>query len=574
MTLATGYPHRTLVVWGTGLALAWLAFSSPLPSASNAVIGAIVVALTVATVILLSRQQRTQRHAALPVLESLSASLDALPGDIRRNTPLILVLTEPGAADSMFHESPTTVTDAAIWIRVDNASELAHIAHALSQWRAGQGPDGIACMVGADHWTDSAMLNAALRRWQSAIGGASRALGYALPVCLAVYGEETGDTDDACPWFGMSGSDAIQGKSHAALIAARAMQYARGATPECRAARMRRAAHVDALARWSVDAVLPAFVNARTREAERCHRLKVVAFGVTLISGTPNVGSLLARFRQQVTALRQIETDGPRSSPYLPAPLIQGIGAQPVRRILPQALAHALIVLLIAFCAACAASAWQNRALATRVIGHIDRYSALTPDQDAARLDALDAIKADRDELDRYARTGTPLRLGLGFYRGDPLLNRLNALIASYQPPAPPPTTIELDSLSLFNSGSATLNPGSNRVLIDALRMIAAHPDMRVVVAGHTDSLGNARSNIRLSLARASAVRDWLADAAELSPTRFAIQGYGDTRPRASNTTETGRAANRRVEITLVPDCRDDRRDGRITAGHQACSFQ
>lgn len=111
-------------------------------------------------------------------------------------------------------------------------------------------------------------------------------------------------------------------------------------------------------------------------------------------------------------------------------------------------------------------------------------------------------------------------------------------------------------------------------MLIDALRMIAAHPDMRVVVAGHTDSLGNARSNIRLSLARAAAVRDWLADAAELPPTRFAIQGYGDTRPRASNTTETGRAANRRVEITLVPDCRDDRRDGRITAGHQACSFQ
>ena len=272
--------------------------------------------------------------------------------------------------------------------------------------------------------------------------------------------------------------------------------------------------------------------------------------------------------------MRPIETDGPRATPSFPAPLIQGIGTQPVRRILPQVLAHALIVLLIAFCAACAASAWQNCALATRVIGHIDRYSALTPDQDAARLDALDAIKADRDELDRYARTGTPLRLGLGFYRGDPLLNRLNALIASYQPPAPPPTTIELDSLSLFNSGSATLNPGSNRVLTDALRMIAAHPDMRVVVAGHTDSLGNARSNIRLSLARAAAVRDWLADAAELPPTRFAIQGYGDTRPRASNTTETGRAANRRVEITLVPDCRDDRRDGRITAGHQACSFQ
>ncbi|MNW07669.1 Outer membrane porin F precursor [compost metagenome] len=66
-------------------------------------------------------------------------------------------------------------------------------------------------------------------------------------------------------------------------------------------------------------------------------------------------------------------------------------------------------------------------------------------------------------------------------------------------------------------------------------------------------------------------VRNWLADAAGLPLTHFATQGYGDTRPKADNDTEAGRAANRRVEITLVPDCRDG---DRVTSGQSACSFQ
>jgi hypothetical protein len=76
--------------------------------------------------------------------------------------------------------------------------------------------------------------------------------------------------------------------------------------------------------------------------------------------------------------------------------------------------------------------------------------------RDAARVDALKAVRRDRDELERYARSGVPPRLGLGLYRGAPLLAPVNALIAGYQPPPPPPVpppTIELDSMSLFRSG-------------------------------------------------------------------------------------------------------------------------
>lgn len=154
------------------------------------------------------------------------------------------------------------------------------------------------------------------------------------------------------------------------------------------------------------------------------------------------------------------------------------------------------------------------------------------------------------------------------------MLASLNALIAGYQPPPPPPVTIELDSLSLFRSGSATLDSGSNRLLIRALDLIKAHPDKRVLVAGHTDSTGSPQANLKLSEARAASVRNWLADAAALPLTRFAIQGYGDTRPKATNDTDAGRAANRRVEITLVADCRDVRDGDQATPGHPACSFQ
>jgi outer membrane protein OmpA-like peptidoglycan-associated protein len=113
---------------------------------------------------------------------------------------------------------------------------------------------------------------------------------------------------------------------------------------------------------------------------------------------------------------------------------------------------------------------------------------------------------------------------------------------------------VTLDSMSLFDSGKAQLKPGSTRALVAALEMIKAHPGKRILVAGHTDNAGDAASNLRLSNARAAALRDWLIDASGIPATQFAVQGYGDTRPIVANDTPEGRAKNRRVEITLVPD--------------------
>ncbi|MDF3832248.1 OmpA family protein, partial [Cupriavidus basilensis] len=415
---------------------------------------------------------------------------------------------------------------------------------------------------------------------RSAVGEASRAVGYPLPVGVAVYMAEAGGPADDCPWFGFSGAGMPPGEDLSAQIAGRLMQYAWSALPADRAPRMHRAARLDALARWACGALLPALRDEGRDGLRNARPAGVAALGVIATKGVPATDSLYAGFVAQATGLAPATRTAQAGhaadrAPYpLPEPLIRGIALQPVRHALPRALGHAFAWLALAFCAAAAASAWQNRALVARVTDNMARYRAIGPALDAARVDALQALKRDRDELEQYRRSGVPPRLGLGFYRGAGLLGPLNALIAAYRPPAPPPSTIELDSLSLFRSGSATLNAGSNRVLIGALEMVKAHPGKRVLVAGHTDTTGNPRANLKLSEARAASVRDWLADAAGLSLTRFAIQGYGDTRPRAANDTEAGRAANRRVEITLVPDCRDDGGAHRETSGQPACSFQ
>lgn len=117
----------------------------------------------------------------------------------------------------------------------------------------------------------------------------------------------------------------------------------------------------------------------------------------------------------------------------------------------------------------------------------------------------------------------------------------------------PMPEPIRLDSLALFEGGSSTLKPGSTKVLINALVGIKARPGWLIVIAGHTDGSGALEHNLALSHARAAAVRDWMQRMGDLADSCFAVQGLAASQPIASNQTEAGRAANRRVDIQLVP---------------------
>ena len=156
-----------------------------------------------------------------------------------------------------------------------------------------------------------------------------------------------------------------------------------------------------------------------------------------------------------------------------------------------------------------------------------------------------------------------PLRLSLGLYRGEQIRLPLLEAIRGYVPPPPPPPpgpvqhvapdVIRLDSMSLFDTGKWVLKPGSTKRLVSSLMDIKARPGWLIVVAGHTDSVGEEKANQLLSLKRAESVRDWMRDTGDVPDSCFAVQGYGESRPIATNDTPEGRALNRRVEISLVP---------------------
>lgn len=99
-----------------------------------------------------------------------------------------------------------------------------------------------------------------------------------------------------------------------------------------------------------------------------------------------------------------------------------------------------------------------------------------------------------------------------------------------------------------FDTGRADIKPAMRPVLDEIGRNL--DPNVRVTVVGHTDSTGSDQINDPLSRERALAVRDYLG-ARGVSASRISVAGRGSHEPVASNDTEQGRAANRRVEIFL-----------------------
>jgi outer membrane protein OmpA-like peptidoglycan-associated protein len=99
-----------------------------------------------------------------------------------------------------------------------------------------------------------------------------------------------------------------------------------------------------------------------------------------------------------------------------------------------------------------------------------------------------------------------------------------------------------------FDSGRADIKPQMRPVLDEISRNLDA--SVRVTVVGHTDSTGSDAINEPLSRERAAAVRDYLSSRG-LSASRVTVQGRGAREPVDGNDTDSGRAANRRVEIFL-----------------------
>jgi type VI secretion system protein VasL len=117
-----------------------------------------------------------------------------------------------------------------------------------------------------------------------------------------------------------------------------------------------------------------------------------------------------------------------------------------------------------------------------------------------------------------------------------------------------PSGPVRLDGQLLFPPGKAVLRPESDKVLINSLIGIKAQPGWRIVVTGHSDSTGDPQRNLELSRNRAEAVRDWMQRMGDIPSDCFVVRGAGASEPVAGDETEEGRNANRRVEITLMPE--------------------
>lgn len=104
-----------------------------------------------------------------------------------------------------------------------------------------------------------------------------------------------------------------------------------------------------------------------------------------------------------------------------------------------------------------------------------------------------------------------------------------------------------------FDTGAATFKPAAARQLDEILEQALAARDAVIQIDGHTDDKGNADANMRLSVARAQAVSKYLrAQNPEAFPEgRVRVRGHGMMSPVDDNSTEAGRAKNRRVEITF-----------------------
>jgi len=103
-----------------------------------------------------------------------------------------------------------------------------------------------------------------------------------------------------------------------------------------------------------------------------------------------------------------------------------------------------------------------------------------------------------------------------------------------------------------FETGKSALKPESFTVLDIVAQSLIANPDIRIEIAGYTDNTGSSATNLRLSQARATAVRAYLASKG-VDPGRMVAKGYGAANPIAPNTTREGRAQNRRVELHQLP---------------------
>ena len=101
-----------------------------------------------------------------------------------------------------------------------------------------------------------------------------------------------------------------------------------------------------------------------------------------------------------------------------------------------------------------------------------------------------------------------------------------------------------------FEVGSAELRPESATELDRLVTLLTEYPSLRIQIAGHTDNVGDDRSNLTLSENRALSVLNYLVKKG-VATARLRSKGFGETQPVETNDTPEGRGRNRRTEFVL-----------------------
>jgi OmpA-OmpF porin, OOP family len=128
--------------------------------------------------------------------------------------------------------------------------------------------------------------------------------------------------------------------------------------------------------------------------------------------------------------------------------------------------------------------------------------------------------------------------------------SKLIAFIEDNSRPVNDTTWFDFDRLK-FASGSATILPESKEQLDNIVAVLKAYPSVNVKVGGYTDDVGGEDANLRLSQRRADAVMQALASSG-IAANRLRAEGYGEKHPVGANSTEQGRARNRRIALRVT----------------------
>lgn len=572
------YPKRIQIIYAAILSLLLLFVFLPI-TVGWKIIGTILVLVIAGG--LLWRMQRYRRLLALSTtnIDFLTQKLDLLPARQRYRLPILLVTGSAAKdffpEDLSIAESNIVVSSEAVWIYVEEYSHLPIVYDSLiSKWPDMIGRVGIFLALTPELEDKQGLFIAKLQAFRQSWADTCRIAKYQLPVYLSTHiGLNNLIYDEQNPlpvyWF--------QLVDHKLFLLDRYLSPLNNwvndiKTPSSeRERRLRLRPLLNETQSWIEQIVLSTLIDPKQPIA----KCKPTGIAIYPINQSIVNNNIMQKQWESITTLPLPNNHKIEDNVSPPDSLIKFMPiAYPFSPI--ATMVCGLITITSIFIMGClGASFWNNIKLSDQIQNDIRHYHLISMDSYEEKRQALELLKDDRAMLNQYLAQGEPVRLGMGLYHGQQLLEPLNVSMSDYvaKPPEPEkiiikeekvimkevPSVIRLDSLALFESGQSSLKSDSTKILVNALvemkkQINANHgTGWLILVAGHTDSTGDENKNIQLSLERATAVRNWIIKASDIPETCFAIQGYGAKKPLVSNDTLEGRAQNRRVEISLVP---------------------